>query len=271
LWAARGAGVGFPGIVTRFDLRFHPLPAAVFQSTYVYSLTDLEVVSRWAMEVIPELPGSVELTLLLGCPQPESRPSLVVSATAFADTGNLARSMLAVLERCPAVGRATTRRVYTETSWVGLYQGPLEAYPQRHRYAADHYWTQEDAATVLTALRDVAEQMPSSKSHLLVTMPPRTPGPEPPGACFSMVARTFVGCYAVWDNEAHDLANDRWLERVRGFLAPYSAGHYVGETDLSLSRTRAAHCFSPTNWRRLQTLRRRADPGAVLHGFPSTD
>lgn len=45
LWAARGGGPGFPGIVTRFHLALQPLPKAITTTTQVYDIDDLATVA----------------------------------------------------------------------------------------------------------------------------------------------------------------------------------------------------------------------------------
>ena len=46
LWAARGAGPGFFGVVTRFHLRTQPLARAMTQDTWTFELDDLEPLLR---------------------------------------------------------------------------------------------------------------------------------------------------------------------------------------------------------------------------------
>ena len=55
LWAARGAGPGFFGIVTRFEIRAHPRPAAMLGSGYVYPLALLDEVLRWPVDQMRRL------------------------------------------------------------------------------------------------------------------------------------------------------------------------------------------------------------------------
>jgi FAD/FMN-containing dehydrogenase len=49
-WAARGAGPGFPGVVTRFHLRTMPLPAYLAQTVHAYALADFDEVMTWLHE-----------------------------------------------------------------------------------------------------------------------------------------------------------------------------------------------------------------------------
>ena len=51
LWAARGAGPGFPGLVTRFHLQTKPLPKVMKSSLYIYKLSQYQAVFDWALKV----------------------------------------------------------------------------------------------------------------------------------------------------------------------------------------------------------------------------
>ena len=46
LWAARGAGPGFFGVITRFHLRTYPLPRAMTHDTWMFELDDLEPLAQ---------------------------------------------------------------------------------------------------------------------------------------------------------------------------------------------------------------------------------
>ena len=64
-WAARGAGPGFFGIVTRFHLRVYPKPKVIGFALHSYPIDKLEEVFRWAHAVGPQVPGAVELQLVM--------------------------------------------------------------------------------------------------------------------------------------------------------------------------------------------------------------
>lgn len=46
-WAARGAGPGYFGVVTSFDLRLQPRPQAMMKSDYVYPIGVLDDARLW--------------------------------------------------------------------------------------------------------------------------------------------------------------------------------------------------------------------------------
>src|SRR6266851_2465406 len=64
LWAVRGGGPGFFGVVTEYTIRLYPAPRAISTSNYYYSLDLLEEIGTWAGSVARKLPKTVELTIL---------------------------------------------------------------------------------------------------------------------------------------------------------------------------------------------------------------
>jgi FAD/FMN-containing dehydrogenase len=266
LWAARGAGPGFPGVVTRYRLRLHPRPRAITTSTYVYSLRDLEAVAGWAAATAPALPRIVELTLLVeGADQ---APRLVLSGTAFADSLEEATAALAHLETCPAAGRALERRVDQPTPFEALLDALGTRFPEGRRYAADALWSEADPAEVLRTLGEHVVRAPSPGSFVLASIaagPP--PVIAPSAAAFSAAGRLFVGGYAVWDDPAADAVNTRWVREAMAALEPAASGYYIGEADLLADPSRVRRSFAAPTWRRLRALRRRLDPDGVFHSY----
>ena len=65
LWAARGAGPGFFGIVVGFHLRLQPRPKFVGMKAQVFRIRHLEAVMAWADHVGPSVAPSAEFQLVL--------------------------------------------------------------------------------------------------------------------------------------------------------------------------------------------------------------
>jgi FAD/FMN-containing dehydrogenase len=84
---------------------------------------------------------------------------------------------------------------------------------------------------------------------------------------FSMVGRIFFSCDAVWEDEADDAANMRWVPSVLREVEPLAIGHYVGEADLLAAPSRARHSYARPNWERLHALRRRFDPDGLFQAY----
>ena len=76
--------------------------------------------------------------------------------------------------------------------------------------------------------------------------------------------------YAVWNDARADAGNQAWHQAVVDSLEPFTTCHYIGETDIGADPQRAARCFSPANWPRLQHLRRQYDPDGVFRSLVAT-
>ena len=277
LWAARGAGAGFFGVVTKFRLRLHPLPSAIRTSRFVYPLECLDDVVGWMAEAVGMLSKQVELFLLL-----ETAPSAVVgqsggsssgkvcivSATAFADTEEEAAAALSPVSRCPVVERCVAKQVNHSTPFEELFDAMDRVWPEGPRYVADTLWSNSPSTRVLTAIEEHFTAVPSSKSVVLsVISPPATDPASLPNVAFSMVAPVYVVAYSIWEDADHDTANIEWLRQAMVLLEPFGVGHYLGESDLVANPSRAQQSFAKPNWQRLQALRERYDPDGVFHSY----
>jgi len=87
-----------------------------------------------------------------------------------------------------------------------------------------------------------------------------------PDAAFSMTAGTLLLRYAIWEQPEDDASNVAWHREMIAALDPFAVGHYVGESDILSDPARAERSFAPTNWQRLQALRRKYDPDALFYG-----
>ncbi len=280
LWAARGAGPGFPGVVTRFHLALQPLPRSITTSTYLYGLSELDAVAEWASGVVNSLPPTVELTLLVAPapPGPETGPEarvLIVTATAFEDSAEEAAAALSPLERSPVLDRALARQVNEPSPFDVLFRDFGGLWREGRRYASDNVWANADFTDILPRLRAHLDEAPSPESFAFAVVGPEPPEDAPqedlPDMAFSMVERSFVSCYAMWENEADDAANQRWLPSVMANLEPLALGHYLAETDLTAADSRAERSFAQPNWDRLQELRRDVDSSGLFPSYLGPD
>jgi FAD/FMN-containing dehydrogenase len=280
LWAARGAGPGFPGVVTRFQLAVRPLPRAITSSTYLYALSELEPVAEWASDVVNSLPPTVELTLLLAPAPPDVESGsdgrlLIVAATAFEDSAEEAAAALAPLEGSPVLDRALARQINEPTPFDVLFRDFGGLWREGHRFASDNVWADADFADILPRLRAHLGGAPSPESFAFAVVAPApaedAPEQKLPDMAFSMVGRAFVSCYAMWEDEADDAPNLRWLPSLMGELEPLAIGHYLAETDLTAAHSRAERSFARPNWDRLQELRRDVDPEGVFASYLTPD
>src|SRR4051812_26460465 len=65
LWAGRGSGPGFFGVVTRFHLALQRRPPVVANGIVLYRIEELEQVFGWAQEIGPRVTRNMELMLIV--------------------------------------------------------------------------------------------------------------------------------------------------------------------------------------------------------------
>ena len=97
-WAARGAGPGYFGLVTRFYLRVHTLPRGIMTARYVFELSDLDEVLIAIDSVSTQIPRDLEIGFFVAHDQDgiEGRPTLAVTADALSDTQEEANAALEI-------------------------------------------------------------------------------------------------------------------------------------------------------------------------------
>lgn len=273
LWAARGAGSGFFGVVTRFTLSVQPMPGAIRSSTYMYPLADVEEVSAWACDIVGTLPASVEMMLHVVTAPPDmpagpAGKAVAVAATAFESSDETAGRALAALETCPALSHALVRQTDQPSSFALLHNQLDQRLPSGHRYIEDALWSSADYAALIPRLAGHVVGAPSPKSMVMAVMPPPRADVAPmPHAAFSMIATTFVLCYAVWEDATEDERNAAWHRRLVGSIAPTVIGRYIGEASLGADGGAAERCFAPPSWQRLRALKHEFDPTNLFQDY----
>lgn len=267
-WAARGAGPGFFGVVTRFHLRVYPRPAVIGFAGQTYPLSKLEEVFRWAHAVGPEVPASVELQLMVSqSALGAGGPGVEVLAPVFADSYAQARRDTAFLTSAPMRAHAALKVPFLPTGLPLLYRGVGLHYPDDHRYAVDNMWTSAPIDALLPGLLRIAETMPPPPTHMLWLnwAPPKSR----PDMAFSMEDDLYLACYAVWKSAADDERHARWpADRMRE-MERLATGCQLADENLA---ERPAKFVSDAHLTRLDEIRAARDPEGRFHpwmGRPS--
>ncbi len=265
LWAARGSGPGFFGVVTHFHLKVRPRPKALTQSTYVYPIELFDEVMRWAHALHPTIAPTVEIVILGAfAPLPPELahtggPVVVVHGLALVDTHEEAVNALAPFETCPVVDKALVRQVALPTSLAAEYEEISRQNPPGYRYAADNIWTNAGVDDVVPALRDAFTTLPTEKSFSFwYSMAPQR---QLPDMALSLQADLYYAAYVVWEDEADDEMCRAWLATQMHRMEPISEGLYLGDSDLP---TRPSKFLSDSHWERLEKLRTHYDPAELF-------
>jgi len=266
LWAARGAGAGFFGVVTRFELRTFALPPIIRFSSYAYALDDLECVLRWAMQLLPQVPQNLEF--IIGSyghdgTGKRATPRVFVNATAFADSQEQAQQMLQLLDTCPCAARAERRRVMAAVSMEERLEMTSRADPDGLRYAADNIYTNASADELVPYMRELFSSLPSAHSHIFWW----NWGPlrELPDMALSIQGNIYLACYSVWDDEAEDETMERWVVDQMRRVEHLAVGSKMNDENMA---RRPARYFSDAASERLERLRAQYDPQRLFASFP---
>jgi FAD/FMN-containing dehydrogenase len=250
-WAARGAGPGFPGVVTRFHLRTYPL-APMFHDTRVFQLDDLEPVLEWLHDALPRVDLAVE-PVMAATRLRTGEPELLLHTTLVAEDASEADRLLRPLDSPPveAVEVARGPTTIAEENAAQALQNP-----EGHRYCADCQWTNASAAELGPLLRRTYEELPTR--HSFSIWYGWAPSRELPDMAFSLEADVYLATYGIWEDPADDDRMRDWVHGRHAVLAEQvGEGLYLGDSDFS---RRPDRFMAPTHLERLRRIRRARDP-----------
>jgi FAD/FMN-containing dehydrogenase len=265
LWAARGSGPDFFGVVVRFHLRVYPKPAFVGTSLIQYPADRLEDVVRWMDRIGPEVPPQVELQFVVSR-SPSLPPRLrertgtspvrvEVVVPTIAESRAAAKAATAFLASRPKGARL---RVPLVPSPMGaMYSGVMQHYPKAN-WETDNLWTHASAEELLPHIQRIADTMPPPPAHLLwLNWAPVT---ELPDMAFTVEDRTYLALYGGWLNPADGPATAQWARSNAAAMASLSTGVQFaddpGRPALGISQAARA---------RLEALRAKHDPDGRFH------
>ena len=267
LWAARGAGPGFFGVITRFYLRTFPRPAAMMHDTWTFELEDLEPLLEWIDGLLPALDRVVEPVIAATrLPRPSGPPVLLLHTTAMCDTPEEAERALAPLAACPIADRAISHERGATTIEAENEAQALQN-PEDHRYAVDCTWTDAPARELAPHLRALWTELPTEHSFAIwYGWSPARPLPD---MAFSIEGRAYLATYAIWPDPADDERHRDWVVRhARSLAGAVGKGVYLGDTDFT---RRPDRFLSEANFRCLEEIRGRRDPDGLFCSYLIAD
>lgn len=260
LWAARGSGPGFFGIVTRLHLDVYPVHERIARSSYVYPLDLRDEVFAWSLDQLPRLPAEVEMSAKVGFSPGYDQPAVTLNAIAFC-AGGAGPELLDVLDSAPFRGRASRATVAAPMTMTGLYTAADSGTPKGWRYAVDGIWCDGPADAIISVAGPVLD-IPSANSFLLWMLWGHFP--EAGNACWSTQAPLYLSPNAVWRDPADDLRHEQWAHGALADMAPVSRGLQFSDNNLA---DRPDNGLSHDNQRRLERIRSLADPDGLFCSY----
>lgn len=264
-WAVRGAGQGFPGIVTKLHLALQPRPQHMLSSTYVLPLPRAAEAVAWVGQAMGTQAPSIEVLMVLAH-GPGGQPVAIVIVNAFAASVDEAQASLAPFASGELAKAAVFKSEARPTTMEAVLEGsinPMTGFGFGAQ-AVDVIWTAKGADAVTTAAQHIAKA-PSPMSHAVIAF--KSARALPDDAACSRSDRYYVGLYSAWLGNEGNAANIAWLREASKALQPHASGHNINEIDIEATPGKAEQCFSPNAWQRLAEVRRRHDPHRLFHGF----
>jgi FAD/FMN-containing dehydrogenase len=276
-WAARGCGPGMFAVATRFHLKCYPLPKAITQSTYYFSLDDLEETVEEVVALGRKMPDFVELSIFL-IKAPSELADIcracngkvcMVTAVAFGMTREDSESALAPLEQGLVMRKALRKRLMEPSSFEDLSIAAGQSWPEGHRNLCENQCSVANPSEILIALRERFIEAPSEKSVIVFCQSTGSrdllePSPD---MALSMRATSYGGVWTIWEDARDDAANTTWHNETVAILKPFTAQHYIGETDIVEDPSRVQGSYTEEKWRRLEEIRGKYDPDRTFFGF----
>jgi FAD/FMN-containing dehydrogenase len=263
LWAVRGAGPGFFGIVTRFHLRVYPLYDRILRSSYLFPAECRDDLLAWSYETLPGLPSKLEMSVKVSTTPGVEEQTASLTLAAFCSGGGGAE-LLDPAQGFPDLHRSIRRIEAVESTLADLYALSDSLTPPGHRYAVDGVWCEGPAGPILEAGRPILDSLPTPRSFLLWML--WGGYPESDRACWSAQAPLYFSPNAVWDDPADDLVNEQWAHAALADLDPVSVGTQFSDANPA---DRPDRGLSARNAARLEELRGKYDPDGLLRTYLS--
>ena len=193
----------------------------------------------------------------------------MVTASTFADSAEEAKEATKLLDECPVIAKCLAKTVNENVSFEKLLDMSGDIFIENARNHVEACFSNADPKELFNALKDHFAVTPSAHSVIMFAFftGPNVPAPLLPDAAFSMSAHLYGGPWTMWKDEADDEANAVWQKKAVAILKPFTAGHYVSETDTVQYPDHIKRSYSPTNLRRIEELRKKYDPNGVFFAF----
>ena len=257
LWAARGAGPAFFGVVLRFHLRLYPQPRFLGITGASYTIDHFDEVMSWAHRIGREVPPSVDLNVLTSRnPKWIRGQGIDVAAPVFEDSWSKGRAATSFMSTRPRGGRFVMPLVKVPLSQ--LYKQVMTHYPAATNWTVDNMWTHASFDELQPGLHRIVETMPQRPSHMLWMnwMPPA----ERPDMAFSAEDDYYISLYGGWYQPHEAAATTAWARNRMAELNHLSTGSQLADDP-----GRPARVLADANFDRLAAIRAQQDPDGRFH------
>ena len=281
LWAIRGMGPGFFGVVVAFQLRLYPTPKEVCHRRYIFAEEAISDVARVMSELNEKLDSRIENFVSLkknadlpkapGLEKLDKRGvSCHMDLFTFVDSELEADAILAPLIESELRDKVLLASEKRCMRFQDLYRATKQDALSVIRTTVENMWTDQPDRSLL-AYADVLKNTSNDTETIIahfwgVNRAHRTLDGSAPYFADHYV---FVAKHGSSSEDVEE--NYRWLDRHKHIVKSYAKGHYINETEYRRYPERIKASYGEENWRRISVLRKHYDPKGVFHGYMGYD
>jgi FAD/FMN-containing dehydrogenase len=267
-WAARGAGPGFCGAITRFHLRTRPVPQGLAATTHIYPLMRYAEVVEWVWKIHHSLSPNVALVAVsvippFPVPGTDEGFMFIVAGVALSASRDDALDVLAPLAESPFLCDALFAQHAQPTTIAERFEFAGAIHPPGRRYLVDSAWVDGPPRDIIAAAKQLVVERPSgTRGHAFFdfSLPPS----DAPDMAMSLRTDVMLGSYIIYQGEQNDDAYRAWHLAAMKRLEPFTVGQYWGDSDQT---QREVKTLTDDAWARLQQIRAKRDPNGLFADY----
>lgn len=271
LWAIKGAGPGFFGVITNLTLRVFDKTAAKLTSRFTFPADALpEIFDR--LSTLGELDSLVETGVSLtrdrtNPDQALARVSISAYAMEGADPVGQARALINAHTPEGLSEAALSVDGYIETD----LDQPLFNYPPGFNTQTDNAYV--DDPSVFAQFVDWFMRAPAGSITSLGLSYQSLAASHRADACYSSGGRHMISYHFNWlEDRVEDMATflpaaQSWMGEFDGLVRPHAKGHFISQVDNERYPDRIENAFTPDNWSRLMALKDVYDPQGRFYSY----
>lgn len=258
----RGAGPGFPAIVTKFYLEVRKSFSNMMQSFFAWPKSRTKEIIKWTVEISPDFDESTEIVAVSQTLPGDNDHTVGVSFVTFKNSVDEAQAALERANRTRPHG-CIVEDTNRQTSLADQYCTQAAANPEGHRYCAENAYISNDE-DVPVVLEEAFTTLPHPKAFCIYFSMNPCSQRTLTDMALSMQSDHYFATYTVWEDEKDDERCRSWVRNVMRGIERHSEGAYLGDSDFQVRRTRF---WSDQNGKKLMELRQKWDPQGRMCGY----
>jgi FAD/FMN-containing dehydrogenase len=265
MWAVRGSGPSFFGVVTKFYLKIKPLEKSILWSNYLFSSEIAAEFLNWHVGVSKTLPATTQhnvFAVKILQPQFPGIP-MGVGVVAFGSSEDESRAQLEIFDKAPFAAKYLAHSPAIPWTHDQGYSQVAMLYPKSFRFRSEALWVEPDQPGWAQLCTDAISTLPNLHSHILWA--PYGKHDVRENACYSGSTPLSLHFYGVSDKPEDDAAMSEWVDKWMNRFRKYSPNGGTGKINDNGLTEFPKYYLSPENTQKLETLRTKYDPSGVFY------